>query len=225
MVKMLIADDNWQCSRSIINSVVNKIEKVRIEYVSQDGEETLDVISKNPFDIVLLDLQMPKMNGIEIIEQIQKLNIIKVPRIVIVSGDLPLIEYARINNIVSNIILKTERPESIYEKILRIVNEIEYDQNYGQVRDKTISKLKEIGYSLKHKGTRYMIDCVLEAYRSNNLDIVDNLEKNIYRYVAHKHHESLSNIKTNITKATKAVTKKGFDLSPKDVITEIVNSL
>lgn len=59
---------------------------------------------------------------------------------------------------------------------------------------------------------------------SNNLTITDNLEKNVYPFVAHKYHTSVANIKTNITKATKAIKKEEFYLYPKDVITEIINS-
>lgn len=59
---------------------------------------------------------------------------------------------------------------------------------------------------------------------NNNLDIIDNLERNVYSFVAHKYHTSVDSIKTNIIKSTKSVTKKDFDLSPKEVITEIVSN-
>ena len=165
MIKTLIADDNWKYSKNIINNVINKISELKIEYVSEDGEETLNAISRNYFDLILLDLQMPKMNGLEIIEQMKRMNISKIPKVIIISGDLPLISYASIDDIVRNIILKTESPESIYEKILRCVNEITYKANYDKIRDNVISKLKDLGLNLKHKGTRYLIDCVMYAYR------------------------------------------------------------
>lgn len=49
-----------------------------------------------------------------------------------------------------------------------------------------------------------------------------NLEKNVYPFIAHKYHTTVSNIKTNIEKATKAIEGELY-LYPKDVITEIVN--
>lgn len=49
-----------------------------------------------------------------------------------------------------------------------------------------------------------------------------NLEKNVYPFIAHKYHTTVSNIKTNIEKATKAIEGESY-LYPKDVITEIVN--
>ncbi len=56
------------------------------------------------------------------------------------------------------------------------------------------------------------------------MDIINNLEKNVYNFVAHKHHTSVDSIKTNIIKSTKSVAKKDFNLSPKEVITEIISN-
>lgn len=224
MIKTLIADDNWKYSKNIINNIINKISELKIDYVTEDGQETLDTISKNYLDLVLLDLQMPKMNGLEVLEQMKKMNLIKIPKVIIISGDLPLLDYASIGNIVRCIILKTEDSESIYEKILRTVNEIKYETNYNDVRNEVIEKLKNMGLSLKHKGTRYLIDCAMYAYGNNNLDIIDNLEKNIYKFVARQHKTSADNIKSNIVKATRCSTKNNINLSPKDIITELVSN-
>lgn len=58
---------------------------------------------------------------------------------------------------------------------------------------------------------------------NNNLDILDNLEKNVYRVVAHYHKTSADNIKNNIAKVTRCSTKNNLNLSPKDIISELVN--
>lgn len=58
---------------------------------------------------------------------------------------------------------------------------------------------------------------------NNNFKMLDNLEKNVYSFVAHKYQTTVTNIKTNIVKATKAIGKEELYLYPKDVITEIVN--
>ncbi len=59
---------------------------------------------------------------------------------------------------------------------------------------------------------------------NNNLDLIDNLERNIYKYVACKHNESVSNVKTDIVKAIRCSTKDNLNLSPKNVITELVSN-
>lgn len=37
-----------------------------------DGEEAINIIKKNSFDVVLLDINMPKVNGIEVLKFIHK---------------------------------------------------------------------------------------------------------------------------------------------------------
>ncbi len=129
MIKILIADDDLENTKYIINNIVGKIDELRVECITIDGIETIEAISKKHFDIVLLDLQMPKMTGLEVIEKIKTLNIVESPKIIILSGNLSLVKYASISNIVCDIILKTESIDSIYEKILRTVNQIIYDRN------------------------------------------------------------------------------------------------
>lgn len=165
MIRTLIADDNLQYSKSIINSVVSKISETKVDCITTDGIETIEAISKNSFDLVLLDLQMPKINGIEIIEEIKKLNMIKTPKVIIITGDLSLAQYASINGIVCDVILKPESVDSIYEKILRVVNKIRYETNYDLVKRKVIEDLQKIGYNFKHKGSRYIIEAIMYVYR------------------------------------------------------------
>lgn len=60
---------------------------------------------------------------------------------------------------------------------------------------------------------------------SNNLELLDNLENNVYKYVAFKYQKSLNNIKTNIVKATMKINRNsqiGFDYTPKLVISDVV---
>lgn len=165
MIRTLIADDNLQYSKSIINSVVGKISEIKVDCITTDGIETIEAISKNSFDLVLLDLQMPKMTGIEVLSEIKKLDIIKVPKIIILSGDLPLLEYANINNMVCDIILKPESVDNICKRISRIVNEIRYEKDHHVVKRKVIGDLQKIGYNLKHKGTTYIIETIMYIYR------------------------------------------------------------
>ena len=49
--------------------------------------EAKRVLQNQSVDVVLLDLQMPQMNGFEVIERIQSLNLASVPRVFAMTGD------------------------------------------------------------------------------------------------------------------------------------------
>ena len=71
MYKVLIADDNKQ-----IVSILSEYCKKNNFTVSTvfDGEEALKEIEKNKFDIVLLDVMMPKKDGFTLAQEIRQSN-------------------------------------------------------------------------------------------------------------------------------------------------------
>ncbi len=71
MAKILIVDDD----RSIRNTLKNilEFEKYQVDEAS-DGFECLIKIKRNDYDIIILDIKMPKMDGMETLERIQTLN-------------------------------------------------------------------------------------------------------------------------------------------------------
>lgn len=70
MAKILVIDDE----RSIRNTLqeILEYEKYEVE-TAVDGEEGLEKIKNSPYDVILCDIKMPKMDGIEVLEQIFKL--------------------------------------------------------------------------------------------------------------------------------------------------------
>lgn len=225
MIKTLIADDNLIYIKQFINNVTSKFNNIQIDRICTDGKEAFDVISKNNFDLIFLDLQMPNINGIDIIKRIKELNSIKIPKVVIISGDMPLIKFAEVDNIVCSIIQKNEDTEIIHERILSVIREIEYNENYDGIKDKIVNDLIDFGYNMKHKGTRYIIDAIMYIYSSNDFNLIDNLEKNVYKYVSFKNKDSIVNIKNNIVKCSKNIVEDDIHLSAKDVITKVLIGL
>ena len=66
--KILIVDDNLD-SIAIMRSILeNRGYQV---YVAASGTEALQVVSKEALDLVLLDVMMPEMSGIEVLQQIK----------------------------------------------------------------------------------------------------------------------------------------------------------
>ncbi len=71
MPNILIADDNEQIV-SILSEYANKEGFEAAP--AYDGEEALDVFSKKQFDIVLLDVMMPKKDGFEVCGEIRQVS-------------------------------------------------------------------------------------------------------------------------------------------------------
>lgn len=70
--KIIIADDEAHI-RLIMRKVVQSIN-CDLVGEAQNGVETLELCKKNKFDIVLLDINMPKRTGLECIKEIKEIH-------------------------------------------------------------------------------------------------------------------------------------------------------
>jgi len=68
-MKILIAEDE----DALRNVLKDRFESEDWEVsTAKDGEEAIGLISKNSFDLVLLDLLMPKKDGFEVLKKVRK---------------------------------------------------------------------------------------------------------------------------------------------------------
>ena len=75
MVKLLIADDNKQIT-SILKEYSEKDGYEAV--VAYDGEQALQEFGKDKFDLILLDVMMPKKDGFEVCREIRKFSAVPI---------------------------------------------------------------------------------------------------------------------------------------------------
>ena len=81
MTKILVIDDERPI-RSTLKEIL-EFEKFTVE-TAEDGKAGLDLILKNKYDLILCDIKMPKMDGMEVLDKIVENNI-ETP-VVMISG-------------------------------------------------------------------------------------------------------------------------------------------
>ena len=69
MPKVLIIDDEKSIRKTLRE--ILEYEKYQVEEAA-DGQEGLSAIKENSYDVVLLDIKMPKMDGMEVLEKAQE---------------------------------------------------------------------------------------------------------------------------------------------------------
>ncbi|NWG04036.1 MAG: response regulator [Syntrophaceae bacterium] len=70
--RILVVDDEKEI-RDFLYKALSRIGKFQVE-VASSGDEALEKLKKESFDLVLTDLKMPKMDGLQLITEIAKLN-------------------------------------------------------------------------------------------------------------------------------------------------------
>ncbi len=65
---VLVVDDN-EMNRDMLS---RRLQRQGCEVmVAEDGQNALDLLQEHPFDLVLLDIMMPRMNGYEVLERMR----------------------------------------------------------------------------------------------------------------------------------------------------------
>jgi DNA-binding response OmpR family regulator len=71
-MKILLVDDNLSLLDQIRQILTS--QRYIVETVS-NGEEALDKLCENPFDLIILDIMMPKMDGFTVLREIRQIKI------------------------------------------------------------------------------------------------------------------------------------------------------
>ncbi len=120
MPNILIADDNEQIV-SILSEYANK-EGFQAAS-AYDGEEALDVFSKKQFDIVLLDVMMPKKDGFEVCREIRQVS--NVPIIMVTARGEDFERIMGLDIGADDYIVKPFSPAEVMARIRAILRRVE----------------------------------------------------------------------------------------------------
>ena len=177
MYTLLIADDE-----PLIRNGVKKIidwESLGFSkiFLAEDGQEALDIIKKNHVDLVLTDIVMPFMDGLQLAEILSR----DYPQIhvVILTGHEDF-EYAQksVGFGVKNYILKPIGAESLYKKMVKICENLHIENKQRQYVSSMKSQLHQSLPALQEQ-TLSKIVCsegrdlklYLQRAKSMNLDL------------------------------------------------------
>lgn len=121
MYKMLIAEDESKFSDFLKNTIDWNDIGVEVLAVCTNGEDALNAILKQKPDIVLVDMQMPRMNGLELIKRVREEGLDV--KFVVISGynDFNMVKEAFKQGIVDYILKAELDPDDVKETVKKII--------------------------------------------------------------------------------------------------------
>lgn len=210
MFNVLIADDNINYAKVLINYLMKNNKDLRLIGISTNGQEVIEMITNYNIDIVILDLKMPKVSGLQVLKILKNKKCLYKPQILVVSGDEHYLKQIIGNDLVYAFLTKSCNLEKINEKISEMIQDYNYHYVLQNKKKIILNELLYLGFNIKHVGTRYLSEVIEMMYEQNYLNreargYTDNLERYFYKQLARKYLKIVQNIKANINKATNAM--------------------
>ena len=131
-MRVLVVDDNIIDRRLIKYTLLNHLNIC--SEVAKDGFEALEKVQVNHFDLIITDIVMPKMEGIELINQVQSIS--PTTKIIAVSGNNPYYLYIVKKLGIDSVFTKPLETNKFIERVKTLIL-----QTKGSSTTKTTSKV------------------------------------------------------------------------------------
>lgn len=216
MIRVLMIDDNVKLIEAVKEYFKNN-EKIQIVDEAYDGLEGFKKIDENDnYDIILLDLIMPKKDGLYVLEQIREKNLDK--KIIVETSynasDVirEVSEYG-----VNYFLLKPFDLNDLERKILDVFKRKEEKSIdfYNSNLQVSISKiLHDLGIPSHIKGYQFLRDAVGLIFERP--EMIGGITKELYPELAHRYETTVSRVERAIRHAVEISWNRGdIDLMEK----------
>lgn len=163
--KLLIVEDNKQQNMAIRELIGNGDVRSFSAYA---GLEAYEIMQKEKFDCVIIDLGLPDMSGLELLEKIKTSDVhSKIPIIVYTGKDLTKEDAARLNKLANAVVLKTANSK---ERLLDEATLFLHRMEAGLPKEKQqiIRKLHRTDEVLQNKKVLIVDDDMRNIYSLTN---------------------------------------------------------
>lgn len=204
---VLVVEDNLNFS-NVIKNYFDGSDLLDIKYQAKDGEEAIKLIKDNSdIDIVLLDLVMPKKDGVHVLEEINNLDIHK-DIIVMTSFNSDEI-IRRVSALgIKYFMLKPFEMKELESRIKGIINSsISKNLIPNDLKVNLTKLLHELGMPSHIKGYEYIREGIMMLY--NDPSIIGGITKELYPEIADKYNTSVSRVERAIRHAIEVSWNRG----------------
>ncbi|MCI5700165.1 MAG: sporulation transcription factor Spo0A [Lachnospiraceae bacterium] len=222
-LNVAIADDNEKMLE-LLGSIITKDKDLELVGRANNGEEIYDIIKEKEPDVVLLDIIMPKMDGLTVMEKInQEANLRKQPSFIVISaiGQERITENAFglgadyyilkpfDNSLVVNRIKNTRTVKERKTGELRKVKPYEDKEAFRERNLETdvTNIIHEIGIPAHIKGYQYLRDAII--YSVDDIEMLNSITKILYPTIAKKHQTTPSRVERAIRHAIEVAWSRG----------------
>ena len=221
-IKVLIVDDNKDFC-DILNEYLERQQDIQVIGVAQDGLNAIELIEEKIPDVVVLDIIMPHLDGLGVLEKLNNMNLKKFPKIIILSAvGQDKITQRAINLGADYYVIKPFDFEVFIDRIRQTANEESCSNSKKRPSSGTHTSLitnntsleaditniiHEIGVPAHIKGYLYLREAITMVV--NNVELLSAVTKELYPSIAKRFNTTPSRVERAIRHAIEVAWSRG----------------
>ncbi len=228
-LNILIADDNQEFARTLA-SYINGQEEMEVIAIAKDGNEAVEMISNTKPDVILLDVIMPHLDGLGVLERINIIKNDKKPICIMLSavGQDKITQkaiatgadYYIVKPFDIEVLIQRIKEVKFYKPSQTSANIIarEPKQKYIELTNEEGKKeenlealvtniIHEVGVPAHIKGYQYLREAIMMVV--NDIEVINQITKSLYPKIAFKYSATPSRVERAIRHAIEVAWGRG----------------
>lgn len=235
-LRLLLADENKEFLEVLKKELLATHQFGYVQTVN-DGQSCLEELSKQQYDMLILDLMLPGIDGLGVLSEMRKNSKVALRKIVCTSGYMNEIMYARLSDY--NIDYCFKKPfdiryflTSLHDIIDMTFQDIQplstfsadENQKYQKVKleNEITDILHEVGIPAHIKGYMYLRTAILRTFYDT--DILGQVTKVLYPEIARQYNTTSSRVERAIRHAIEVAWNRGNTDAIDDIFGYTVSS-
>lgn len=235
-IRVLLADDNRDFIE-MLKEYINRQEDMNLIGVAYNGQEALEIIYREDPDVVVLDIIMPHLDGLGVLEQLQS-NIQKPKIIILTAFGQETMTHRAVNLGADYFILKPFDLDTLGKRIrqlqgdassivnsmtlgansnIAVVNSVPNDNTSINVSSSTVTAkhlevevtrmIHQMGVPAHVKGYQYLRDAIVSVVQ--DVSLLGAVTKELYPMIATKYQTTPSRVERAIRHAIELAWDRG----------------
>lgn len=223
-IQVVIADDNREFG-DILSEYLTNQEDIEVVGIARDGLEAYDLITGKMPDIAILDIIMPHLDGLGVLEKINSTQMSRRPLFIILSAvgqdkitqralalgaeyyvvkpfdmDVLVSRIRQLKDINQAVVIKSDHSSD-----MRPINS--HVSSPKNIEAEVTSIMHEIGVPAHIKGYQYLRDAIMMVIK--DLDVINSITKQLYPTIAREYNTTPSRVERAIRHAIEVAWSRG----------------
>lgn len=220
-IKVCLVDDNKELV-SMLEGYVSAQDDMEVIGIAYNGQECLNMLKDRNPDVLVLDIIMPHLDGLAVLEKLRMMDKPKQPNVIMLTAfgqedvtkkavDLGasyfILKPFDMENLTSHIRQVSGKPSAIVKRPLPAFRSSISDGKPKNLDASITSIIHEIGVPAHIKGYMYLREAISMVY--NDIELLGSITKVLYPDIAKKYNTTASRVERAIRHAIEVAWSRG----------------